>query len=174
MIITGFPGIGKSTIARKYDKVIDLESSSFWKYEEDIYRNRTGEKSRHDDWYVYYCQVAIDLSEQGYVVFVACHPDVRKYLSIHHNNERFCAIFPLLNLKDVWIEKLYQRYLKSNSDKDNRAYNHIKKAYEADVAQLLLESEYNEEYYHDVEMINNIDYDLETCVLKLISRSKEK
>lgn len=33
MIITGYQGIGKSTLAKTNDKIIDLESSCFWKYE---------------------------------------------------------------------------------------------------------------------------------------------
>lgn len=68
MIITGYQGIGKSTLASKSDKIINLESTCFWKYEEDVYLNKTGNKSRPDDWYVYYCQVAQDLSRQGYTV----------------------------------------------------------------------------------------------------------
>lgn len=62
MIITGYQGIGKSTLARKADKIIDLESTSFWKYERDEYGKKTDKKTRHDDWYVYYCQVAEHLS----------------------------------------------------------------------------------------------------------------
>ena len=49
MIITGYQGIGKTTLASKNDKIIDLESSSFWKHEEDAFLRKTGEKSRHDD-----------------------------------------------------------------------------------------------------------------------------
>ena len=30
MIIIGYQGVGKSTLANKDDKFIDLESSSFW------------------------------------------------------------------------------------------------------------------------------------------------
>lgn len=70
MIITGYQGIGKSTLARKENNVIDLESASFWNYE-------NGNKTRPDDWYVYYCQVAEHLSKQGYIVFVSCHQQVR-------------------------------------------------------------------------------------------------
>ena len=66
MIITGYQGIGKSTLARKDKNIIDLESSSFWKYDKSC-----NSKTRCEDWYVYYCQVAMDLSRQGYTVFVS-------------------------------------------------------------------------------------------------------
>ena len=81
MIITGYQGIGKSTLASKYDKIIDLESSSFWKTEE-VYG--VEKRTRPDDWYVYYCQIALDLSKHGYTVFVSCHPKVREFLKKHH------------------------------------------------------------------------------------------
>lgn len=69
MIITGYQGIGKSTLAKTNDKIIDLESSCFWKY--DLYDfEKKGEKTRPDDWYVYYCQMAQYLSKQGYIVLV--------------------------------------------------------------------------------------------------------
>lgn len=43
MIITGYQGIGKSTLAKTNDKIIDLESSCFWKY--DLYDfEKKGEK----------------------------------------------------------------------------------------------------------------------------------
>ena len=46
MIITGYQGIGKSTLARKNDKIIDLESTSFWKYERDGYGKKTDKKNK--------------------------------------------------------------------------------------------------------------------------------
>lgn len=38
MIITGYQGIGKSTLASKRMDVIDLESSCFWNYEDEYER----------------------------------------------------------------------------------------------------------------------------------------
>ena len=163
MIITGYQGIGKSTLASKNDKIIDLESSCFWKYEEDAWLNKTGKKSRPDDWYVYYCQVAKDLSKQGYTVFVSCHPQVRDYLSVH-NEEKFCAIFPDKSLKEDWLKKLKNRYDESKSEKDLRAYEHAVKSYDSDISKLWYECQYNVEYYHNAMIINDINYDLQKLV----------
>ena len=92
MIITGYQGIGKSTLANKRPDIIDLESSCFWKTE-------NGVKTRPDDWYVYYCQMAEHLSRRGYIVFVSYHPEVREYLE-NHGTEPFCAIFPVKSIKE--------------------------------------------------------------------------
>ena len=169
MIITGYQGIGKSTLAKNNDKIIDLESSCFWKY--DLYDfEKKGEKSRPEDWYVYYCQMAQYLSRQGYIVFVSCHPEVRKFLSIR-NSERFCAIFPDKSIKDDWIERLRNRYDKNKSDKDLRALQHAEKYFDSDIGQLWHECQYGEEYYHDVAIIKNINYDLMDLLTALHAES---
>ena len=161
MIITGYQGIGKSTLSSKNDKVIDLESTNFWKIDEN------GNKTRYEDWYVYYCQIAMDLSRQGYTVFVACHPQVREYLEKHRGSEKFYAIFPSLSLKNEWVEKLHQRYILSGTDKDYRAYKHAEINYVADINKLLDECAYNVEWYSNAIQIEDIDYDLSELVTKL-------
>lgn len=163
MIITGYQGIGKSTLARNNVKIIDLESSSFWKYEEDVSLNKTGNKTRHEDWYVYYCQVAQHLSAQGYIVFVSCHQEVRDWLSVH-NSEKFCAIFPSKDIKEDWLNRLENRYKESQSEKDLRAYEHAKASYDNDIYKLWYECQYNVEYYHNVAIIDDINYDLQELV----------
>lgn len=163
MIITGYQGIGKSTLAKTNNKIIDLESSSFWKYEEDVNLNKTGNKTRPDDWYIYYCQVAQNLSAQGYIVFVSCHQEVRDWLS-SHNSEKFCAIFPSKKIKEDWLNRLENRYKESQTEKDLRAYEHAKKSYDNDIYRLWYECQYNVEYYHNVAIIDDMDYDLQKLV----------
>ena len=68
MIISGYQGIGKSSLAGK-NNCIDLESGNFWV-----------DGKRADDWYKPYCQIANHLSQQGYTVFVSSHEVVRKEL----------------------------------------------------------------------------------------------
>ena len=160
MIITGYQGIGKSTLAAKNDKIIDLESSSFWKID------KNGNRTRPDDWYIYYCQVAQYLSKQGYIVFVSCHPEVRNWLSVH-NEEKFCAIFPDLSIKEDWLNRLKDRLNISNSEKDLRAYMHAKAYYDNDIKRLWHESQYNVEYYRNVAIIKDINYDLQELVNSL-------
>ena len=111
MIICGFPGIGKSTIARE-ENVIDLESSIF----------RTGKDGvRPLLWEKYYCDTAIELSKQDNTVFVSAHSEVIKYLE-KYCSEPVMVMYPVEDLRDEWIERLKTRYEKSGSDKDFRAY----------------------------------------------------
>lgn len=159
MIITGYQGIGKSTLARKENNIIDLESASFWNYE-------NGNKTRPDDWYVYYCQVAEHLSKQGYTVFVSCHAEVRKYLALH-TTEKFCAIFPDPKIKEDWLKRLEDRYNNSKSDKDLRAWEHAKNSFDNDIQTLINECWYGNEYYNNAVFIDDINYDLQELVNSL-------
>lgn len=178
MIITGYQGIGKSTLASRNDKIIDLESGSFWKEDDFVevgnnYSLEKVERSRPKDWYVYYCQMAQHLSRQGYIVFVSCHQEVREYL-MRHNEEKFCAIFPSPKLKEDWIKRLEDRYNTSGLDKDLRALEHARKFYDNAIGLLWYECQYNVDYYHDVQIINNIDYDLGELVNNLAQSVEDK
>ena len=70
MIIIGYQGIGKSTLANCNLNYVDLESSNFYI-----------DGKRADDWYKPYCKIAEHLSQQGYYVFVSSHKVVRDELS---------------------------------------------------------------------------------------------
>ena len=111
MIICGFPGIGKSTIASE-ENVIDLESSIF----------RTGKDGvRPLLWEQYYCNMAIELSKQSNTVFVSTHSEVIKYLE-KKCSEPVIVMYPIEDLKDEWLKRLKKRYEKTGSNKDYRAY----------------------------------------------------
>ena len=103
MIIIGYPGIGKSTLAGRDHKYIDLDSSNF---------KINGEKS--EDWYKVYCKVAEDLSRQGYIVFVSSHSVVREALK--GSEEAVAVAYPVGALEKQWITKLGDRYDKTNSE----------------------------------------------------------
>ena len=90
MIIIGYQGVGKSTLANKDDKFIDLESSSFW------VKGENGEIVRSINWYEIYVNIAENLSKQGYVVFVSSHEVVRDQLQ--QSKERVFALYPDISL----------------------------------------------------------------------------
>lgn len=134
-IIFGFPGIGKSTLANNKDsfvKFIDLESSCFY--------DSNGNKP--DKWYEYYGNVAIDLAKQSNYVFVSTHSDVIKYITQIVKNNNNCVnvnlliIYPQVNLKNEWIEKLQNRYQITQLQKDKKALDRVIEHFEEDINNL--------------------------------------
>ena len=122
MIIVGYPCVGKSTYANSHGygvgySVIDLESSNFIK---------------DGSWIESYCNVAIDLSKHGYDVFVSSHDAVRKQL-LKNDYKFIFAIYPSLEIKDEWIERLHSRYLNTKLEKDYCAWQRAASYYDEDV-----------------------------------------
>ena len=122
MIIVGYQGIGKSTLAGKHN-CIDLESGNFWI-----------DGKRADDWYKPYCQIANHLSEQGYTVFTSSHEVVRKELE--KSKEQVYIICPAIELKDEWIKKLKDRYESTGLEKDFKALANAEDRYEENILEL--------------------------------------
>ena len=123
MIIVGYQGIGKSTLAG-INNCIDLESGNFWV-----------DGKRADDWYKPYCQIANHLSKQGYTVFTSSHEVVRKELE--KSKEKVFVICPSINLQNEWISKLKARYDATGLDKDFKALANAEDRYRDNIAELL-------------------------------------
>ena len=151
MIVIGYQGIGKSTLAGRNNRFIDLESSNFWV---------DGKKA--DDWYKPYCNIAEHLSRQGYIVFTSSHEVVRKQLE--NSLETVVLAFPSVELKDEWIDKLKDRFFRTNSDKDYKALMNAEDRYEENIKEL--ESSNIE---HKM-ILRNIDYDLEAALIHFMNR----
>lgn len=124
MIVIGYQGIGKSTLANAETKCIDLESGNFWV-----------DGKRADDWYKPYCQIANHLSEQGYTVFVSSHEVVRKELE--KSKELVCIVHPAIELENAWVYKLAKRYAMTKLDKDRKAYLNAKDRYKDNITELM-------------------------------------
>lgn len=146
MIVIGYQGIGKSTLAGRECRFIDLESSLFY-----------GENGRIDDWYVYYCKIAESLSSQGYVVFVSSHKQVRDYL--RYSDEKVVIICPDISLKEQWIDKLRERYDMYPSSKNLRAWQNAEKDYDKNISDLMCDEIH-------VIIIKSMDYHLKTLIDK--------
>ena len=142
MIICGYQGIGKSTLANAGNGYIDLESGNFF----------VG-GNRHDDWYIPYCKIAMNLSDQGYCVFISSHSVVREYLADKVLLDKR-VVFPSLELKDAWISKLKTRWEDSNKDKDYRAYMNAVEKYDENIRDLM-----NQDGFLPLP-INDINYNL--------------
>lgn len=148
MIICGYQGIGKSTIAGQL-YTVDLESSNFY---------IDGE--RDENWYKVYANIARHLSEQGYIVFTASHKLFREYMV--SQGIEFVTVSPALGLKDEWVEKLNQRYLADRTEKNYRAYINAKIGYEDNVRDL--QSEKN------AYIINSMDYKMYDVIREIGER----
>lgn len=147
MIVVGYQGIGKSTLANANSKCIDLESGNFWV-----------DGKRADDWYKPYCQIANHLSEQGYTVFVSSHEVVRKELE--KSKEFVCIVHPAIKLQDEWIAKLENIYMRTQSNKDYKAYMNAKDRYKDNIVELMTSPFVSYE-------IESIDYDLKDIIKTL-------
>jgi hypothetical protein len=151
MIIIGYQGIGKSSLAGRDHKYIDLESGNFWV-----------DGKRAEDWYKPYCQIANHLSQQGYVVFTSSHEVVRKELE--NSKELVVVCYPSLKLKDMWIDKLENRYRDTGLEKDYKALMNAKDRFEENIKELA-----NSYFYHKIEL-KDTDYDLEAALVHFRNR----
>lgn len=152
MIVIGYQGIGKSTLAGRDNRYIDLESSNFWV-----------DGKRAEDWYKPYCQIAEHLSKQGYIVFTSSHEAVRKQLE--NSSEIVVLAYPSIELKDVWIDKLEKRHNASGLEKDYKALMNAKDRYEDNIKEL------NESGIKCKLSFVNEDYDLEASLIHMKNSS---
>ena len=121
-------------------RFIDLESTSFWK-----------NGKRLDDWYYYYINVAEHLDQPNKYIFVSSHDVVKNEL--RDRGIEYKVIFPALELKEKWLEKLKERYNKDNSDKNKKALDFAVEFYDISINNLMNE--------HNKIIIKDINYNLE-------------
>lgn len=146
MIIIGYQGIGKSTICKDNPRYIDFESSALKMF-----------GRRPPNWELPYCQMAICLSKQGYVVFTSSHKEVREMFKGY---DEYCiAIVPTLELKNEWCIKLKRRYEESGLEKDKLALLNANERYEDNIKEIM-------DDVHDTFLIDSMDYDLKQIVGK--------
>ena len=158
MIFVGYQGVGKSTLCRSSmyaeafdtETCIDLESSCFWvKDGNDRVRSRNWEKV--------YVQMAANISRQGFHVFMSSHTGVRSALcDSAFDDIKKAIIFPSLELKDEWLERLKQRFDETKLTKDEAAYMNAKTIYEKNIQALMGE----DQKIFDLIKINQIPYSL--------------
>lgn len=151
MIIIGFPGIGKSTLASNNDKFVDLESSYF-----------KTPNARNDDWVVDYCKLAEVLSRNGHIVFISSHKAVRDYLAKMDTSETVACIFPSERIKYDWLRKLEYRYMITGLYKDYRSFIRARDRYDDDIREL-----YSDDGISYKWVITDINYNLEEEIHKL-------
>lgn len=128
MIIIGYQGIGKSTVVRQNPgrKFIDLESGNFWV---------NGERDKN--WFIPYCQIALDLSSQGFIVFTSSHKEVRTwFIENNDHREKIYTCSPDITLREIWIDKLQKRYKATGLEKDRKALLNAEQCFLENVADI--------------------------------------
>lgn len=159
MIISGFPGVGKSTLARGYirseDHVfIDLESSCF------------GPPSERDpNWHKSYVRMADYLSRQGFHVLISSHYAVQTALQMIETDQVRAVLYPSIDLEDAWIERLRRRYEESGLEKDKRAFETAKEIYRPAVMNMSVSPIPN----HIV--LKSMDYNLRDEILNFMAKA---
>lgn len=141
MIYIGYPCIGKTTLAKEKNNFIDLESSHFFnsnsKANPSVLYITTDVTSTDYNKYENYCNLAIDLNNQNFNVFVSSHRQVTDYLINYYKNigqtSELCIIYPAEDLYADWSRRAFERYLKDKSDKNKRALDRILEHYAEDI-----------------------------------------
>lgn len=153
LIVIGYQGIGKSSLAGWYN-CIDLESSNFYI-----------DSKRDEDWYKIYCNIALNIANQGYVVFTSSHKEVREYFyqflnKLPRNIGNIVIFCPQVLQEKDWIDRLQERYNKTKTDKDKRALDGAMKRYEEDIYNL---THSGFVYYQP----KSVDYNLKNYIEKM-------
>ena len=116
IIISGFAGIGKTTIVEKYsDAIIDLESSDYkWIYETDEIKNmdkeaRKGISSRslNPEWPLNYVKEILEKTSEYEIVLISQDLDVRECL--RENNTSYFVCFPSKECKEEYVARYKAR-----------------------------------------------------------------
>lgn len=149
MIIFGYQGIGKSSLANSPAGAlyIDLESSMF----------RTPmHPERSEDWFQAYGNIVCDLDKQGKFVFSACHQQIRDYIASEKDLKGVVAAicYPSLELREEWLYRLRQRWMDTQLPKDRAALDFAEASYSSSIKTLDKDTDY------DHIILNNMNYNL--------------
>ena len=149
MIIFGYQGIGKSSLANSPTGAlyIDLESSLF----------RTPmHPERSEDWFQAYGNIVCDLDKQGKFVFSACHQQIRDYIASEKDLKGVVAAicYPSLELREEWLYRLRQRWMDTQLPKDKAALDFAEASYSSSIKALDKDTDY------DHIILNNMNYNL--------------
>jgi hypothetical protein len=116
LIISGFAGIGKTTLQKKYpETIIDLESSDFkWIYSEESLeetdkekRKGTTKRTLNSEWPLNYVKAIVEASFKYDVVLISQDLDMRNCL--RENGVEYAVCFPTKDCKEDFIKRYRDR-----------------------------------------------------------------
>ena len=122
MIISGFPGVGKTTLFNKAGelRILDSDSSNFSWSDKGV---------RNPNWPQNYIDHIKDQRDTADVILVSSHDVIRKALA--ESGIPFTLVYPLLEMKDEHI----QRY--KNRESDEQLVTLLEKNYEKWIPELM-------------------------------------
>ena len=146
LIVIGYQGIGKSSIAGIDNGIIDLESS--------LIKEPNG--SRPVSWYKIYCDLAKSFADQGYTVCISSHACVYDELIRTQDDKPYSvvAIFPALELREEWLSRLSHRLGEEPTQKNWVTYLNAEKNFTHDITKL------SENLTFPTIQITTLDFDL--------------
>ncbi len=136
IIIAGFTALGKTTLAQKYDNIIDLESSLYqWKYKnkmtlEEIETNKgKTERIPNDKFPENYIKAILEARKKYDIVLTSMHWKLLEYFN--KNNISFYLAYPKLDSGDVLKQRCIDRgnteeWAQAIKDKVNLWYPRIR------------------------------------------------
>ena len=144
MVIIGYPGVGKSTVSKGNYEFIDYDSSRY---------------TKEPGWEEKYVKDILNYSKMGYIVFVSSHKRVQELLRLS-KEEEIIVVYPSLQLREFWIDKLEERYKKTEDAGDYRALKRCVSNYCEDILEMRALP------FKKIE-ITEKDYDLESLLRKV-------
>lgn len=114
ILVGGFKAIGKSSLARKYNNIVDLESSNFeYIIDKDLRKikveQRKGLKNRvkNPNYPLNYYNEIISNLKKNKIVLFACKREIVNLLS--HNNIDYYIVYPNKNMLNEIIDRCTKR-----------------------------------------------------------------
>lgn len=150
LIVIGYQGIGKTSLASDIsNRVIDFESS--------LFKNSSG--YRDPDWYKIYCRQAVSIAKQGFIVCTSSHITVSdEFRIINDPQVDILLVYPSLELKELWIQKLAVRSITNPSEKNTAAFLNAYGTYDSSIRDLSRIG-----YFNHLEL-DDLDYNLKLCL----------
>jgi len=115
IIISGFAGIGKTELGKKYSNIIDLESTSYhWIFNDDTIEKQDYEKKKgindrvmNPSWPYNYIDCIIDAKSKYDIILITASKEIR--LLLEKNDINFIFAFPSIDCKKDIIERYKNR-----------------------------------------------------------------
>lgn len=115
MVICAYPGIGTTTLCNTNLKYLELQKQMMTD-KSGFYIGSTPKS-----WISPYVSTAYNLHLQGYMVFISSNIDVVVEAASRFPND-IVIIHPAEELQDVWVDRLYKKYVSIPSNP--RRYEH--------------------------------------------------